>query len=142
VSPVAPSLSPWQRTRSRSSAPRPLRSSSAGHSGGCSGQRIPGRSPTDNATAGPVLPDLPDTPEARTRVREDRSDLAPAWAQLAAAIAATSLIWISAGFVRDGFAWVALVLLPLAAAIFLGAILPDVLAARWAQQDADAEEQA
>lgn len=87
--------------------------------------------PTPNATAEVAQLALPDSPALRSRERADRTAMPPAWAQLVAAIVATSLIWLSAGFIRDGFGWAALILLPLAAAIFLGSVLPDLIVARW-----------
>lgn len=87
--------------------------------------------PTSNATAPVRLPAPADPPMRRRRVREDRTDLAPGWAQLAAAIVATSLIWLAAGIVAAGWLWAALLVTVLGVAIFAAAVLPDVLAARW-----------
>jgi hypothetical protein len=87
--------------------------------------------PVLNATAATPIAAAPDAPSSRSRAREDRSDLPPAWAQLAAAIVATSLIWLAFDIALAGWVWAGLPLVVLAAAIFLGAVLPDLIAARW-----------
>lgn len=96
-------------------------------------------SPIPNATA-PII--LPDAPSRRPRTRPDRSDLAPAWAQLAAAAVSSSLIWVAVWIVLAGYLWAALPVAVLAVAVFAGAVLPDLAAARWDAQRAaqDAEE--
>lgn len=70
-----------------------------------------------------------------------RDGLAPAWAQLAAAIVATSLIWFAADVALAGWLFAAVPVVLFAAGIFAAAVAPDLLAARWdaarAVQDAE-----
>ena len=104
-------------------------------------------SPTPNATALTAPIALPDSPMRRSRGRRDESlwDATPhAAAQLAAAIVSTSLLWLAAAIVLAGYLWPVLPIVLLAVAIFAGAVLPDVLAARWDAQRAaeDAEDAA
>jgi hypothetical protein len=83
--------------------------------------------PNDHGTAltAPIVLPAPNVPAL------GRDGLAPAWAQLAAAIVATSLIWLAFDIALAGWVWAGLPLVVLAAAIFLGAVLPDLIAARW-----------
>lgn len=91
--------------------------------------------PDSNATGTIVLPD---PPTLRPRIREDRSDLVPAWGQLAAAIVATSLIWLAAEVTVSGWFLASIPIVVIALVIFAGALLPDLIVARWeylAEQD-------
>lgn len=98
-------------------------------------------SPTPNGTGHTAPIVLPATPDRRSRVRDDRGT-PPAWAQLTAAIIATSFVWVAVDVTLAGWLWAGLPLLALGTAVFAGAVLPDVLADRWDAQRAvqDAED--
>jgi hypothetical protein len=100
--------------------------------------------PSPQATV-PALPAaVADAPKARSR-REKGSlwDGPPhGAAQLGAAIVAVACALFAVNLAILGFVWAALPMAVLTLGILIGAFLPDVLAARWAQQDAAAGEDA
>lgn len=91
---------------------------------------IPDHQGTGPLFTAPVLvaSTVPET--ARRRATAPASEV-PAWTQLAAAIVATSHAWFAADLILAGWRWAAAAPAVLAIAIFGGAVLPDVLAARW-----------
>lgn len=99
-------------------------------------------SPTPNATVPTAPIALPDARHRRVRARIDWSGTAPGWAQLGAAGASAVLIWAAVAIGLAGYLWAAIPVAVLAAGIFAGAVIPDLLAARWDAQRAaqDAEE--
>lgn len=99
-------------------------------------------SPTPNGTAPITVPEAVTTPDRRPRQRS-AGGTPPAWAQLGFTVASTSLIWFAVHVALTGFVLAAVPVTVLAAVIFAGAVLPDLLAARWdrlrAEQDAEAD---
>lgn len=97
-------------------------------------------SPVPNATGSIPLVSADAAPSRRVRIR-DVDGTPPAWAQLGAAIAATSIIWVAVAVALSGYVLAAVPVALLAVGIFTAAVLPDLLALRWdrlrAEQDAE-----
>lgn len=86
----------------------------------------------DQSTTGPltaVVLVVPTSPATARRRADAPAAEVPAWAQLAAAIIATSLAWFAVILLAAGWGWAAIPAAVLAAAIFGGAVLPDFLGA-------------
>ena len=96
--------------------------------------------PTPNATGSIPLSDAEPGPVRRVRIR-DFDGTTPGWAQLGAAVFASALIWAAVVIVLAGYVWASLPVAGLAVVIFVAAVLPDLLTARWdrirAEQDAE-----
>lgn len=86
--------------------------------------------PIHNAKAAPLQAAPLDSP-IRARIREDRTGMPPRGALITAAIIAAVLLWVAGAIAAAGWLWAALPIAVLAVAIVLGAILPELLAARW-----------